>query len=188
MSADFAPYFPPPSPLTEAQIHNLIKRFATSASLAEQAGFDGVQIHGAHGYLVSQFLSPLTNQRTDDWGGTPENRRRFPVEIARAIRAATSPGFGVAIKINSADFQRGGFTDILEILGDLSDCRERKKCVIFTYGRMPLDDHVRLKYATFSNSNVSADDTVSADLHAVGNLCGGVDDCSRMNHQKINYR
>lgn len=97
--------------LTEDEILGLIQRFATTAKIAEKAGFDGVQLHAAHGYLVSQFLSPLTNQRTDDWGGSGENRRRFAVEIIRAMRAATSSDFGVAIKINSADFQRGGSTE-----------------------------------------------------------------------------
>lgn len=103
--------FPPPEELTAVEIEAIIARFANSATVVERAGFDGVQIHGAHGYLVNQFLSPLTNQRTDDWGGSPEKRRRFVIEIARAIRAATGPEFGLGIKINSADFQRGGFTE-----------------------------------------------------------------------------
>ncbi|MGL5444937.1 MAG: NADH:flavin oxidoreductase, partial [[Mycobacterium] stephanolepidis] len=70
-----------------------------------------VQIHGAHGYLVAQFLSPRTNRRTDRWGGDPEHRMRFVLEVVRRTRAAVSPGFSVAIKLNSADFQRGGFTE-----------------------------------------------------------------------------
>jgi 2,4-dienoyl-CoA reductase-like NADH-dependent reductase (Old Yellow Enzyme family) len=70
-----------------------------------------VQIHGAHGYLVSQFLSPHHNRRTDAWGGTPEKRRRFALEVYGAIRAAVGPAFPVSIKLNSADFQRGGFTE-----------------------------------------------------------------------------
>ena len=111
MKPDFEAYFPPPQPLTGEQITGIIERFATAAAVAQQAGFDGVQVHGAHGYLVNQFLSPLTNQRTDEWGGTPEKRRRFPLEIVRAIRARTGADFPVAIKINSADFQRGGFTE-----------------------------------------------------------------------------
>ena len=103
--------FATPRALTEGEIEALIQRFARSAAVAEQAGFDGVQIHGAHGYLVSQFLSPMTNLRDDRWGGSPENRRRFVLEVQRAIREATGDGFGLAIKINSADFQRGGFTE-----------------------------------------------------------------------------
>lgn len=103
--------FAEPRALTPAEIEDIIRRFATTAGILVQAGFDGVQIHGAHGYLVSQFLSPLANQRTDDWGGTPEKRRRFVLEIARAIRAEIGPDKTMAIKLNSADFQRGGFSE-----------------------------------------------------------------------------
>lgn len=103
--------FPDPRALTEAEIEDLVQRFARTAAIAEKAGFDGVQIHGAHGYLVSQFLSPLVNQRDDKWGGSTENRRRFPLEIYRAIRAQTSPSFTIGIKINSADFQKGGISE-----------------------------------------------------------------------------
>ena len=104
-------FFGPPRALLADEIEALIQRFARSAALVKQAGFSGVQIHGAHGYLVSQFLSPLTNQRTDQWGGSAENRRRFVLEVYRAIRAAVGPAFPVGIKLNSADFQRGGFTE-----------------------------------------------------------------------------
>ena len=103
--------FATPRALTGEEIRDIIQRFATSAAIAQKAGFNGVQIHGAHGYLVSQFLSPHHNQRSDEWGGSPENRRRFVLEIYRAIRAATGAGFSVGIKLNSADFQRGGFTE-----------------------------------------------------------------------------
>ncbi|MGB5813366.1 MAG: NADH:flavin oxidoreductase/NADH oxidase family protein [Polyangiales bacterium] len=102
--------FSPPRALEEEEIQVLIGRFANAAAQAEAAGFAGMQVHAAHGYLVSQFLSPLSNQRDDQWGGTPENRRRFLMEIVRTSLAATSDGFGVAVKLNSADFQRGGFT------------------------------------------------------------------------------
>ncbi|GAB3659308.1 NADH:flavin oxidoreductase/NADH oxidase family protein [Actinocorallia lasiicapitis] len=100
-----------PRELTDAEIREIIERYATAAAVAEAAGFDGVQLHGAHGYLITQFLSPLSNQRTDGWGGTPEGRRKFLLEVLAATRAATSPGFAVGIKLNSADFQRGGFTE-----------------------------------------------------------------------------
>lgn len=108
--AEIRPYFATPRALTDAEIRELIQRFARAASIAEEAGFDGVQIHGAHGYLVSQFLSPKTNQRDDDWGGNTQRRRRFVIEVYRAIRGATGKGFGVAIKINSADFLKGGIS------------------------------------------------------------------------------
>lgn len=99
-----------PRALTDADILDIIKRFATTASVMEKAGFDGVEIHGAHGYLISQFLSPHTNKRTDQWGGDIENRSRLLIEVVRAVRTAVGPGFGVGIKLNSADFQRGGFS------------------------------------------------------------------------------
>lgn len=101
--------FPMPRALSEEEIGELIQRFVRAAELAEQAGFSGVQIHAAHGYLLSQFLSPLTNRRTDAWGGPLENRARLLLEVVTAVRARVSPGFCVAVKLNSADFQRGGF-------------------------------------------------------------------------------
>ncbi|MBP8262094.1 MAG: NADH:flavin oxidoreductase/NADH oxidase family protein [Pseudomonas sp.] len=104
-------FFAPPRALSEAEIPALIQRFARAAGVVKRAGFSGVQIHGAHGYLVSQFLSPLTNQRTDQWGGSAENRRRFVLELYHAIRAEVGADFPIGIKLNSADFQRGGFTE-----------------------------------------------------------------------------
>ena len=101
--------FAPPRALEAAEIDTLVTRYATTARLAKQAGFDGVQIHGAHGYLVSQFLSPHHNRREDDWGGTAEKRRRFAIEIYRAVRREVGPDFPISIKMNSADFQKGGF-------------------------------------------------------------------------------
>lgn len=98
-----------PTAMTEVQIAETIERFAVTARRAEEAGFDGVEIHAAHGYLLSQFLSPLANQRGDRWGGPLENRARLLLDIVRAVRAAVRPGFTVAVKLNSADFQRGGF-------------------------------------------------------------------------------
>lgn len=100
-----------PKELTETEIKEIIARFANTARLCKEGGFDGVQIHGAHGYLVSQFLSPLANLRKDQWGGSIENRMRFVIEMVRAMRAAVGPTFPIGIKINSADFQRGGFNE-----------------------------------------------------------------------------
>ncbi|MDO4237264.1 NADH:flavin oxidoreductase/NADH oxidase family protein [Pseudomonas sp.] len=105
----FSRMFATPRAMTEDDIQDVIQRFATSARLAEKAGFTGVQIHGAHGYLLSQFLSPLSNHRTDRWGGSLENRARLLLEVIHAVRASVSPSFCVAVKLNSADFQRGGF-------------------------------------------------------------------------------
>lgn len=101
--------FAPARALTEDEIRGLIRRFAETALAAQAAGFDGVEVHAAHGYLVAQFLSPLTNQREDGWGGVLENRARFLLEIIRAIRDRVNSDFIVGVKLNSADFQRGGF-------------------------------------------------------------------------------
>jgi 2,4-dienoyl-CoA reductase-like NADH-dependent reductase (Old Yellow Enzyme family) len=124
----FAPaltrFFATPRALTEPEILDIIARFGRSAALAKQAGFTGVQIHGAHGYLVSQFLSPHHNRRDDAWGGSPEGRMRFVIEVYRAIRSAVGPAFPVGIKLNSADFQKGGFSEeeslaVVKTLGEL---------------------------------------------------------------------
>ncbi|MEM6604912.1 MAG: NADH:flavin oxidoreductase/NADH oxidase family protein [Pseudomonadota bacterium] len=101
--------FAEPEALTEPEIEELVKRFAVAARAVKEAGFTGVQVHSAHGYLLSQFLSPRTNQRTDRWGGSLENRARMLLAVVDAIRAAVGPEFPVAVKLNSADFQKGGF-------------------------------------------------------------------------------
>ncbi|MFI9374408.1 NADH:flavin oxidoreductase/NADH oxidase family protein [Streptomyces parvulus] len=98
-----------PTAMTAQQIEETAARYAVTARRSEEAGFDGVEIHAAHGYLLSQFLSPLVNKRTDRWGGSLENRARLLLDIVRAVRATVSPSFAVAVKLNSADFQRGGF-------------------------------------------------------------------------------
>ncbi|CAK7255170.1 MULTISPECIES: NADH:flavin oxidoreductase/NADH oxidase family protein [unclassified Shinella] len=102
--------FPVPREMTPADIAAVERRFVNTAVLAERAGFTGVEIHAAHGYLLSQFLSPLANHRKDRWGGSLENRARLLLDIVRSVRAAVSPSFAVAVKLNSADFQRGGFS------------------------------------------------------------------------------
>ena len=107
-----------PRALTEPEILDLIARFAEAAAIARDTGFTGVQVHGAHGYLISSFLSPFTNRREDDWGGPLENRARFLLETLRAVRAAVGPDFPVALKLNSDDFRKGGFThqDCLQVV------------------------------------------------------------------------
>ncbi len=102
-------FFARPRALEEAEIVDLIAAFARSAAIARRAGFTGVQVHAAHGYLISQFLSPRTNRRSDRWGGSLEGRARFLLEIVRAVRAAVGGDYPVAVKLNSSDFQRGGF-------------------------------------------------------------------------------
>jgi 2,4-dienoyl-CoA reductase-like NADH-dependent reductase (Old Yellow Enzyme family) len=100
-----------PRELTHDEILAIIDRFATTAAVAQRAGFKGVQLHGAHGYLISQFLSPLSNQRTDQWGGDADGRMRFLLEVVRATRRAVGHDFPIGVKLNSADFQRGGFSE-----------------------------------------------------------------------------
>jgi 2,4-dienoyl-CoA reductase-like NADH-dependent reductase (Old Yellow Enzyme family) len=95
--------------LTADEITELVQRFAIAAKAMKNAGFTGVQIHGAHGYLISQFLSPRSNHRDDSYGGELENRARFLLEIVDATREAVGPEFPVSVKLNSADFQKGGF-------------------------------------------------------------------------------
>lgn len=108
---DMTAFFDMPREVTPDEIQDIIRRFGHSAAICKKAGFSGVQIHGAHGYLVSQFLSPHHNQRTDQWGGSAENRRRFVLAVYAEIRKQVGPDFPVGIKLNSADFQRGGFTE-----------------------------------------------------------------------------
>ena len=99
-----------PTAMTRADMQTLSKAFASAAVRAQQAGFDGVELHAAHGYMLSQFLSPFYNRRTDEYGGSIENRVRFIGEVLDAIRAATCPGFLVMAKFNSEDGVPGGLT------------------------------------------------------------------------------
>jgi len=102
--------FGKPRAMTGQEIEAVIAGFAHVAKTAKETGFDGVQVHGAHGYLISQFLSPRANLRTDEWGGSLENRARLLLRAVDAVRAAVGPDFAVGVKLNSADFQQGGFS------------------------------------------------------------------------------
>lgn len=115
--------FNTPRELSEEEILDLIQRWGHAAKIAKQCGFKGVQIHGAHGYLVSQFLSPQHNQRADQWGGSPENRMRFVTEVYKCMRENVGPEFPIGIKMNSADFSKGGFSheEAIEVARALSD-------------------------------------------------------------------
>ncbi|NMD54140.1 NADH:flavin oxidoreductase [Tsukamurella conjunctivitidis] len=98
-----------PRELSAADIKGMIAKFARTAELAVAGGFDGVQVHAAHGYLLSQFLSPIANLRTDEWGGDEAGRMRLLLETVAAVRAAVGAGVPVSVKLNSTDFLRGGF-------------------------------------------------------------------------------
>ncbi len=115
--------FKKPKALTEEGVLDIIHRFGNAAALAKEAGFTGIQIHSAHGYLLSQFLSPHVNKRTDKWGGTIENRSRLLMSVYAEIRKQVGSDFPIGVKINSADFQRGGFTedDSLKVITMLSE-------------------------------------------------------------------
>jgi len=102
-------FFARPRALEEGEIVGLVAAYARAAAVARRVGFTGVQVHAAHGYLISQFLSPHTNRRTDAWGGSLERRARFLLEVVRAVRATVGPRFPLSVKLNSSDFQRGGF-------------------------------------------------------------------------------
>ncbi|MEO1653184.1 MAG: NADH:flavin oxidoreductase/NADH oxidase family protein, partial [Bacteroidota bacterium] len=100
-----------PVPLSASGIEEVIQRFVHAMEFCQKVGFTGVQLHGAHGYLINQFLSPRTNKRKDQWGGTIENRARLLLEIVDRGRKVLGQDFPLSIKLNSADFQRGGFDE-----------------------------------------------------------------------------
>lgn len=103
--------FGQPKKMDETDIARVIEQFRIAAAISKEAGFTGVQIHAAHGYLLSQFLSPHTNRRNDKWGGSLENRMRLLKEILRVVRNEVGKDFPVSVKLNSADFQKGGFKE-----------------------------------------------------------------------------
>ena len=96
--------------MSQPDIAYIVSAFKQAAVRAKQAGFDAIQLHAAHGFLLSQFLSPALNQRTDEFGGALENRARFLLETVRSIRKATGPGYPLLVKLNSKDFLEGGLT------------------------------------------------------------------------------
>ncbi len=115
--------FSRPLSMTTDQIEGVIAKFVNTAKLAKKTGFDGVQIHAAHGYLLSQFLSPITNKREDEWGGSLVNRARLLLSIVSEIKQSCGDKFSLSVKLNSADFQRGGFDyyDAIRVVKMLDD-------------------------------------------------------------------
>lgn len=103
--------FGDPVALEADEIRSISDRFVNAAKIAEQTGFDGIQVHAAHGYLLSQFLSPKANQRNDEWGGSLENRARLLLDIVERCKAQAGDDFAISVKLNSADFQRGAFEE-----------------------------------------------------------------------------
>ena len=123
MPKAFKSRFGTPRALTETEILDIIQRFALVATVAREAGFTGVEVHAAHGYLLSEFLSPRANVRTDRWGGSLDNRARLLLEVINATRKAVGPSFPIGVKLNSSDFQKGGFShaECLQVVGWLNE-------------------------------------------------------------------
>ncbi len=117
----FKPEDPPPHALTKDEIHCVAESFAAAARRALQAGFQLIEIHAAHGYLAHEFLSPLSNRRTDEYGGPFENRIRFTLEVAEAVRAAWPAELPLWMRISATDWAEGGWT--------LDESVELAKCV-----------------------------------------------------------
>jgi len=97
-----------PRALASEELEPLVESYVGAAHRCREAGFDGVQLHCAHGYLMSEFISPYTNRRTDNWGGSLEARARFPLEVLRGIRAQLGGDYPVLVKLNAEDFIKGG--------------------------------------------------------------------------------
>jgi len=114
-----------PKPLTIEEIEDVIERFIFTAKVAQDTGFTGIQIHSAHGYLMSEFLSPDINKRNDEWGGSLENRSRILLRIINGCREALGDNYPISVKLNSADFQKGGFSaeDSSKVASMLSDAK-----------------------------------------------------------------
>ena len=136
--------FAPARAMTDDEIRGLIRRFGETALAAQACGFDGVEVHAAHGYLLAQFLSPLTNRREDEWGGSLDNRAQLLLEIVRTIRDRVGPDFVIGVKLNSADFQKGGF--------DISDAAQ----VVEWLGKEPVD-FVEISGGTYESAAMMGD-------------------------------
>lgn len=142
---DMQSFFDTPRAFESEEIDEVIARFGRSAALVKEAGFSGVQIHGAHGYLVNQFLSPHTNQRTDKWGGSAVNRREFVLSVYREIRKQVGDDFPIGIKLNSADFQKGGFG-------------EDESLAVIQFLEQEGIDHVEISGGTYEEPTMSGKD------------------------------
>lgn len=99
-----------PKELTKQEITGIVQAFQDAARRVKEAGFDGVEIHSAHGYLLNQFFSPLTNKRTDEYGGTIHNRIRLHLQVIEAVRAAVGNDFPILLRLGASDYKEGGIT------------------------------------------------------------------------------
>ena len=171
--------FGKPRAFSSDEIERIIEGFVIAAKVSKGAGFTGVQIHAAHGYLLSQFLSPITNRRKDEWGGSLENRARMLLAIIDKVRKVVGKGFPIGVKLNSADFQRGGFSedesitvinwleeagvDLLEISGGTYE-----KVVFFSGKDAPQKDSTRQREAYFIEFAEKVKKTSSIPLMVTG--------------------
>ena len=136
--------------MTDEEIQAIIQAFGDGARRAREAGFDAVQIHGAHAYLVSQFLSPFANRRNDAWGGSPENRMRFLTAVYRAVRAAVGPDFPVMIKLGVAD----GFPQGLEFA---DGCQVAVECAGWGFDALEISQGLRGKHYSQTEFRTAVD-------------------------------
>ena len=194
LSASPLPYYPDsqvPREMSRADMERVKAEFVQAVERAERAGFDMVEMHAAHGYLLASFLSPLTNRRTDEYGGSPENRIRFPLEVFQAMREVWPAHKPMSVRLSATDWAEGGLTpdDSVEIalhfaqagidLVDVST-RQTVQDARPVYGRMfqtPFSDQIRneAKVATMCVGNITTADQVNtilaagrADLVALG--------------------
>jgi len=144
--------------MTKNEIFQTISDFKNAAVRAKKVGFDGVQIHGAHGFLLSQFLSPFFNRREDKHGGSIENRARFILEILQAIRSELGKQFAILIKINSDDFIEGGFTpeEMVQVAAMLESAG---------IDAIELSGGTSLKISNYSYSRVSVSDSKEDEVY-----------------------
>ncbi len=185
LAASAQPYLPDgqvPRAMTRADMDQVREQFVAAVRRGADAGFDWLELHCAHGYLLSSFISPLTNRRTDDYGGSLENRLRYPLEIFRAVRQAWPAHLPISVRISAHDWVEGGITpsDAVEIArafkaagADMIDCSsgqvhpDQKP----TYGRMyqtPFADRIRQEagIATIAVGAISEADHANSILAA----------------------
>ena len=144
--------------ITKSEIFQIIEDFKNAAVRAKKAGFDGVQIHAAHGYLLSQFLSPFFNKRKDEYGGSIENRARFILEILQAVKSELGKQFAILVKINSDDFIEGGFTqsEMVQVSAMLESAG---------IDAVELSGGTSLKVSNYSSSRVSEIDSKGKEVY-----------------------
>jgi len=118
-TAEPFPEYNTPRELSTAEVKELVQQWADAGMRSVEAGFDVIEIHAAHGYLIHQFLSPITNQRSDEYGGSKENRARFLIEIVEAIRASVGDDIPLSVRFSATDYREDGFT--------VADCAEVAK-------------------------------------------------------------